>query len=433
MLSDSKRLSSGERLGPDDKYLAPSQSRREESFVVDNYLSTVDSFLCTLYRTSVSGVLKYKSCDMKKLFYKLHLWLGLVSGLLVFVIALTGALYAFQAEISSIGSYRHVTARQTPMLPPSQWQAIAEQQLPGKKVNEIRYDGPSKAVQLAFYGYNPTYYYIVFLDPYTGNVRKVKNMDKDFFRFVMRGHFYLWLPPAVGQPLVAGATLLFLLVVVSGLVIWIPRNAATIKNRLLLRWKKGVGWPRVNYDLHVVGGVYATLFALIFALTGLVWGFPWFAQQLHRLAGGQTSLRYNDVTPYRHPADTLRATEPIDRVWLLMRKAYPDAASVEIRPPRTDTTLVVASASPCNDKYWKTDYRYFDRYTLKEVKSETIYGRFADTNAGDKLLRMNYDLHTGAILGLPGKIIAFLASLFIAGLPLSGFIIWWRRRKKRRA
>ncbi|WP_339740818.1 PepSY-associated TM helix domain-containing protein [uncultured Sunxiuqinia sp.] len=38
----------------------------------------------------------------------------------------------------------------------------------------------------------------------------------------------------------------------------------------------------------------------------------------------------------------------------------------------------------------------------------------------------------GAILGIPGKIIAFLISLFCASLPVTGFLVWWNKRKQRR-
>ena len=46
---------------------------------------------------------------------------------------------------------------------------------------------------------------------------------------------------------------------------------------------------------------------------------------------------------------------------------------------------------------------------------------------------MNYDIHVGAVLGLPGKILAFFASLIAASLPVTGFVIWWGRRKKSKA
>ena len=43
---------------------------------------------------------------------------------------------------------------------------------------------------------------------------------------------------------------------------------------------------------------------------------------------------------------------------------------------------------------------------------------------------MNYDIHVGAIGGLPGKVLAFLLSAIIASLPVTGFLIWWGRRNK---
>ena len=76
------------------------------------------------------------------------------------------------------------------------------------------------------------------------------------------------------------------------------------------------------------------------------------------------------------------------------------------------------------------DYLYFNQYTLEEVPVDHIWGRLAKATVADRLIRMNYDLHTGAIAGLPGKTLAFLASLIVASLPITGFMIWWGRRKK---
>jgi uncharacterized iron-regulated membrane protein len=45
---------------------------------------------------------------------------------------------------------------------------------------------------------------------------------------------------------------------------------------------------------------------------------------------------------------------------------------------------------------------------------------------------MNYDIHVGSILGLPGKFLAFFASLIGATLPVTGFIIWWVKGRKKK-
>ncbi len=44
---------------------------------------------------------------------------------------------------------------------------------------------------------------------------------------------------------------------------------------------------------------------------------------------------------------------------------------------------------------------------------------------------MTYGLHSGQYFRLPGKIIAFLCSLFVAALPITGFYIWYGRKFKK--
>lgn len=369
---------------------------------------------------------------MRKLFHKLHLWLGLASGLLVFIIAVTGSLYAFQEEITGIGRYHYVEKRNEALMLPTALSNVGEKIVPGKELHAVKYNGKSKAAELIFFGYNPNYYVIAYLNPYTGEVQKVKDMNRDFFRFILQGHYYLWLPPQIGRPLVASSTLLFIIILFTGIIIWIPRNRKGLKNLIWFRWKKGTRWPRINRDLHVVGGLYVTLFALIFAITGLVWGFEWFANLYYKSAGGEKSLAYTEVISYPQGRDdTLSVSEPLDKVWMLMQHEYPDAASIEVHPVHSDTASIAANANQSDGKYWKTDYRYFNQYTLDEITTYNIYGQFKDADFADKLMRMNYEIHTGAILGLPGKIFAFMMSLFIASLPVTGFILWWKKRKKR--
>jgi uncharacterized iron-regulated membrane protein len=84
--------------------------------------------------------------------------------------------------------------------------------------------------------------------------------------------------------------------------------------------------------------------------------------------------------------------------------------------------------------YYKTNIYNFDQYSLKPVKSAGPYsGRYADAGVADKLRRMNYDIHVGAILGIPGKVIAFFLAMVSASLPITGFYIWWGKRNKKPA
>lgn len=365
----------------------------------------------------------------KKAIGKIHLWLGLSSGIIVFIVAVTGCVYAFQEEIQNITEeYRFVEKQEKPFLLPSQLEPIARKEFPDKALHAIKYNGSEKSAEAIFFHYEPTYYYIVYLNPYSGEVLDKANMDKGFFRFILDGHYYLWLPHEIGQVVVASATLIFLVLLISGLILWYPKNKNATKQRFKFNWKKGTKWKRKNYDLHNITGFYVCLIALIFAITGLVWGFQWFAYSYYTALGGEKSLVYEDPIS---PKSKLTLEKPVDQVWALMQKQYPNAKSIEVHPPENDSTSIAANANPEEGTFWKMDYRYFDQYTLEEKEVNHIFGKYENTAISDKLMRMNYDLHTGAVFGLAGKIFAFLISLLIASLPLSGFYIWWGRNKNK--
>jgi uncharacterized iron-regulated membrane protein len=115
-----------------------------------------------------------------------------------------------------------------------------------------------------------------------------------------------------------------------------------------------------------------------------------------------------------------------------MRAENPTAKVLEVHIPATHLSPIEVSINPDDETYWQTDYRYFDQYSLKELSVQHIYGRSAEASVADNMLRMNYDIHTGAVIGLPGKILAFCASLIVASLPITGFYIWWGRKQKQK-
>lgn len=367
--------------------------------------------------------------NSKKIIGTIHLWLGLTVGLLVFIIAVTGCLYAFKEEIQSISQpYRYVTAQDKKFLPPSELKAIAEKVLPNKIVHAIMYQGKERAAKVIFYHDGVEGYYdFVYVNQYNGEVIMVTDELSGFFPFVLDGHFYLWLPKDVGQTIVASATLIFFVMLVSGIILWWPKNKNGRKQRFTFKWKN-VRWRRKNYDLHSVFGFYVSWIGIIFVVTGLVWGFQWFMHSYHFVISGGKEYK-----EYVNPQSTIianREANPIDKVWYFMQAEYPNAGVIEVHPPEDAKSPIAANANPDSETYWKVDYRYFDQYSLKELSVDHMWGRFENNSASDKLMRMNYDIHVGAIAGLPGKILAFCASLIIASLPVTGFMIWWGRRKK---
>lgn len=377
----------------------------------------------------VSGK-KSKKSTFRKVIGWLHLWLGLGSGLIVCFLGITGCILAFEREIEDVSQpYRFVATRQAPVLAPSAIQAIAVKQLPDKKLHSVSYE-PGKASVASFYNAEPEYYHMVFIDPYTGEVLKKKDMSDDFFRIIIDGHFYLWLPHEIGQPIVASATLIFVVMIITGIILWWPRNKAARKQRFSVKFN--ARWRRTNYDLHNVLGFYMSWVIIFIAFTGLVWGFQWFAKTVYwTTSGGREAIPFEEAVSDTSSMQRLSALPAIDQVWLNTRTAHPAFAGLmEIHIPEHKNSGIEVALNPDSRTYWKADYLYFDQYTFKEIEVKHAFGKFKEAKVADKIVRMNYDVHVGAIAGLPGKILAFCASLICASLPVTGFLIWWGRKKK---
>lgn len=373
---------------------------------------------------------KKNRTTVKKITGVVHLWLGLLSGAIVLFLGITGCMLAFEREIRNITEpYAYVESRDVQYLSPSVLKAVAEKHLDGHKVNGVEYPGKGKAAVASYY--DESNYKLVYLDPYTGEPLKVKNMNRDFFRIIVNGHFYLWLPPDIGQPIVASATLIFLVMLITGMILWWPKNKAARKQRFSIKWN--AKWRRVNYDLHNVLGFYMTWVAIFIAITGLVWGFQWFARSVYWVSSGGKSM-----VEHKHPvSDTTKIKEGVnvaDYVWAAHKPYVNEKEALAVYFPLTHTDPVEVAVNHRPGTYYNADYYHYDQYTAKELHADGSYaGKYKDATVADKIVRMNYDIHVGAILGLPGKIMAFFASLIAASLPVTGFYIWWGRRKKKKA
>lgn len=376
---------------------------------------------------------KKKNKTFKYWIGRIHLWLGLTSGLFVCFLGITGCILAFEREIENVTQpYRNLEVQNKALISPTQLKEIADKALPNKHAHSITYQ-PGKSAQVVYYNFDPEYYYIVFVNQYTGEVLKVKNMADDFFRIVIMGHYYLWLPPTIGQPILTTATLIFVLLLISGLILWWPKNKAASKQRFTIKWN--AKWRRVNYDFHNVLGFYMTWIIIFIALSGMVMGFQWFSKSIYFVTSGGKSLTefseaFSDTTTNAKLKLKPRAA---DEIWQSYLKADPQfQGSLDVHVPENEKASIEIAKNPDPETYWKSDYRYFDQHTLKEIEVKHAFGKYENTTVADKIYRMNYDIHVGSIAGLPGKIIAFFASLIAASMPVTGVLIWIGRNKKKK-
>ena len=206
--------------------------------------------------------------------YKLHLWLSLPLGVIITLTCLSGAILVFKSEIrSALGMPavlpQHNIARQ----------ADTARAAAGHKDARFTHasattDGHATAqkhAHAATKSHGST----------TGGTGHGTTTKRDFFSYVTRFHtsFYLG---TTGRVVVTYATLLFTLILVSGLWIWWPRSRRQWAAHLKVATDKGA--RRLLYDLHANLGFYVTLWLLVLALTGAAFG-------LHLLPRGSEAIR----------------------------------------------------------------------------------------------------------------------------------------------
>ncbi len=376
---------------------------------------------------------------LKTFIGKIHLWLGLASGIVVLIVSLTGCIYVFSKEINGLIRKEAMYTEQQAgeMIPVSKaWKQAEEHLGNGKTIGWATISNdPRKSWVFSSYQSNAdavTYfgmiehYESVYIDPYSGEVLVTYDEKMDFFNIIKFLHWSLLFTTPIGQPIVGWSTLIFVMLLITGLVLWWPKSFKSAKNLFWIRWTKATPGHRKNYDLHNVIGFYSTFIALIIAFTGMVWSFKWFQAFIYVLAAGTTT------PPDRSLAESVPAAvsivSPMDEAVEQTRLRYADAAGFRLSPPADSLGVFNVYVQQKEGLYYQTNQLQFDQYSgelLKERKHE-------DKNTGEKLITANYDIHVGAILGIPGKIIAFLISLFCASLPVTGFLVWWNKRKQRR-
>ncbi len=365
----------------------------------------------------------------------LHLWLGLTSGIIVFIVSITGCIYVFKQEIKDVMEpWRFVKPQNANFAPPSQLIDTAQIYVPGQTPTGLTYEGKDGAAALGFWTKNEgrREFEVVFLNPYTAEfIKQESPLAKgkfDFFRFIMNGHRALWLPYDIGRPIIGVGVLIFVILLITGLVMWWPKNwnQKSTNRSFKIKWKSG--FKRLNHDLHNVLGFYVFIFALMIAITGLTWSFNWFDNGFYFLTSAGESK-----TAHEHPlSDTsFEGFEPsdsipvIDRAFNLALEEQPNPERIYMTPTiKNDDESIEIILYKYSGKFYHHNEYFFDQYSLKKIQVE----KYDEASFAEKLDMMKYDIHTGAVLGLPGKLLAFFVSLICASLPVTGFIIWIKKK-----
>lgn len=389
---------------------------------------------------------KKKPSFTKKWSAKLHLWFGLSVGLIVFIVSLSGSMYIFKDEIQNILRKNVIYVNAETISP----KTLSIEVLKEKVTLELNEKYPltyveipldkTKSYEFLYYekDKNAWNYFdevkinkLVYVNPYNGKILGVYNEKYDVFPILKSIHWSLLLKTDWGKYVVGIPVVLFIIMLITGIILWWPKNKKAAKGRYSFDWKNVKTWKRKNYDLHNILGFYVSFIALLLSLSGIYFSYPWVKNAFNLALSGSAELPKEKVIK---SLDSLLLKNPavFDLVAQEARKKYPAYSSFRI--PLNGKTKKGKELNNIPVTVYGEEGRFairsqlvFDKYSGKLLANKS----HDHLNNAEKYANANYDIHTGSYFGIFGKIIWFIAGLLCTSLPVTGFLIWLGKKKKK--
>jgi uncharacterized iron-regulated membrane protein len=362
---------------------------------------------------------------MRAVFARLHRWVGLTTAGFLAIAGLTGSLIVFYQELDRALNPELFNAPVTAQrLSPATLAARVEAQLPGTHVTMLSIPAAGRASEVWVSG-KALAYDQVFADPATGHVLGKRKWGAaglsraSVMPMIYLFHYSLKLPGVWGVVLMGIIACLWSIDCFVAFVLTLPRGAPFwSKWQTSWRIKRGASAYRLQFDLHRAGGLWLWAVLFILATSSVALNLP--EQVFRPLLKTFTTLSptYGDLRPptiARAPKlsfdDALRLAGAERPQWVF----------------RAPGTVGVSYGARGLDGFGLSTIVFNDQTGARVLHQRAGQGRLADIYAG-----MQYQLHSGRILGWPGRILVCLAGLAVAMLSVTGIVIWWRKRSARR-
>ena len=379
----------------------------------------------------------------KYLIWISHFWLGLLSSIVVFVVCFTGCLYAFKNQITEIYNRDKVFVEKVSNAKKFSADDVQNQFLKNHKIitaltvsnDEVR----SVSVSYEENGVAQT----TFFNQYTGEeLGAVDTSLNVFFETVLDLHKNL-LMGNVGRQILGAGVLIFVFLLFSGFVLWLPKRIRNLKQSLTVKWN--ARFQRLNYDLHNTLGFYTFLLLFFIAITGLYVTYPWVKNILIVSLGGES---ISSINAENKGADDAFAGLLSDMIQKQNEKKEEQKVKIsldeilkkadDILPYKAVTTIELPNKENPRFVVSKINNTHFlgmmlpDEVTFDkngELKTKDL---FLDKPLNEQFTALVKPLHTGEIMGLPSIILYFIVCLIGCSLPVTGIVIWWHRLQKQK-
>ena len=231
----------------------------------------------------------------------------------------------------------------------------------------------------------------------------------------------------LGRPIVGIATIIFMILAISGIVLWFPKKIKWKTVKAGFKIRTNANWKRINHDLHNTLGFYACILILIMGITGLCWSFEGYRDGLSVIMGTRVFGNRGGGPEIDLESFDNEKSISLEEAIALANRELDYKGFLSIGLPSDENPMY--SFRKLADNSWSTIAQ--DRlqiHTSGEVVSKEIY---ADKPLNVKIASAIKPIHTGTIFGTFSKWIYFLACLIATSLPITGTIIYINKLKKK--
>lgn len=360
--------------------------------------------------------------------WRWHFHAGLFCIPFVIVLALTGSIYLFKPQIDAfadrdVDSLKIVGRRAT-----GEAQiAAAIASLPGSKL--FVYEIPRElddAVRVHVYSPDGTGR-IVYVHPETLAILKTVSHTARLTEIVKTIHGEL-LAGRAGSILVELAASWAVIMLVTGLYLWWPRDTRGLGGLLYPRLREGrrVFWR----DLHAVSGIWISTLALFLLITALPWTPIWGA--------GFKQLRSLSAPGLKQDWSAGRSAEHAEHLHELGARGLASPLSLDdivrrVNALRLDPPVRVYLPSD-RQPFWRIRSETQNRPRVREIELDPSNGellrdqRFGSKPMMDRIVGIGVAAHEGQLFGAANQVLGLLTALGLLTLCVSAIVTWWRRR-----
>ena len=371
--------------------------------------------------------------SLRRAIFWIHLAVGVAAALAVFVMAVTGVLLTYQAQLErwALRDYRTDPAPDAAPLALDELLARAGGEAPAGLVTSVALSRNPREPAVFELGDGAT----VHVDRFTGERRgDGDTRTRRFLRGVMYVHRWFALEGEyriVGRTIMATANLGFLFLLVSGVYLWWPSRGGRAAWRQALWFRRGLGGRARDFNWHNVIGFWSAVPLAVIVWSGATISYQWASDLVHLAAGDarpfQQSPRSSASVTRDDPPLTPDPSAPPVELQALTAKAVagtPGWRTITISLPESTRDPVTVAVDRGNGRQpSQSEDLLFDRATGELVGR----GGYPTFSPGFKVRRWLRYAHTGEVYGVFGQSIAGAVSLGAAVMVWTGVAMSWRR------